>query len=223
MKNIIFKKIKRQNNKGFTLIETLVSLALFTVVIVISGGTIVSVIDINKRNQSISSVVNNLNYSIDSMVRDIKTGYLYKCDYLSDFTITALKADTNKREGVCNNDLTLISTISGKDVVVKYEIVPQVGDQNGYIKKTVYNAAGSGVSYNITDKANVNINSLKYTVKNLDALDCENTGSVTCNFGQPSVAVIIKGMAGNQSIEVSNFYIQTFISQRLLNLTDFKD
>ena len=39
---------KPRRQGGFTLIETLVSLTLFTVVLVIAGGTVVSVIDINK-------------------------------------------------------------------------------------------------------------------------------------------------------------------------------
>ncbi len=203
---------------GFTLIEVLVSLALFSVVLVIAGGTIISVIDINKRNQIISSVVNNLNYSIDSMVRDIKTGYLYKCDYEGTNTVTEIKAYTATKQGECQNSITLISTISGQDVVVKYEFVPPV-ESNGYIKKTIYEAAGAASSYSITDKNNVNIDSVKFTVKNPNALDC--TG--TCDYGQPSVFVVIKGKAGNQQIEVSKFYVQTFISQRLINITDFND
>ncbi len=219
MNKNIFKKTKKNVSRGFTLIETLVSLALFTTVLIIAGGTIVSVIDINKKNQAISSVVNNLNYSIDSMIRDIKTGYLYKCDYEGTFTVSALKLDPLKREGECLTDLTLISTITGQDVVVKYKLIPKTGDQNGYIEKTVYKTDGSGDLYNITDKINVNVDSLKFTVINPNALD---DISETVLPGQPSVGVVIKGSAGNQSIEVSNFYVQTFISQRLLNLTNFK-
>jgi prepilin-type N-terminal cleavage/methylation domain-containing protein len=214
----IFKS-KTKKNKGFTLIEILVSLSLFSVVLVIVGGTIVSVIDINKRNQLISSVVNNLNYSVDSMVRDIKTGYLYKCSYTENFTVEALKDSDNKGEGLCDkaNGLTLISTISGLDTVVNYKfITPENG--NGYIEKTVYEDSVPS-SYSITDKINVDIDNASFVVKNEDALDCEGT----CNYGQPSVFLVIKGKAGNQEIEVSKFYLQTFISQRVINVTDFKD
>jgi len=223
MKNIIFKT-KKHNNRGFTLIETLVSLTLFTVVLVMAGGTIVSVIDINKRNQAISSVVNNLNYSIDSMVRDIKTGYLYKCGYGGGNIIDELKSSNNKGECDPGNSVTLISTISGIDTVVKYEFVPASGG-NGYINKTVYPVGGSEASYSITDTNNVNITDVKFSVKNPDSLDCleKNSNPNNCVVGQPSVAVVIKGMAGNQQIEVSKFYVQTFISQRLINVTDFKD
>lgn len=213
------KKLTKNNIRGFTLIEVLVSLTLFTIVLVIAGGTVVSVIDINKRNQAISSVVNNLNYSIDSMIRDIKTGYLYKCDYEGMNTVDDLKAATVVADPTDCTKLTLVSTISGADVVVKYEFVPPVlvSSQNGYIQKTVY---GTSIgTYNITDKTNVNIESLDLSVKNPNALSCLGT----CDYGQPSVGVVIKGMAGSQQIEVSKFYVQTFISQRLINVSDFKD
>jgi prepilin-type N-terminal cleavage/methylation domain-containing protein len=219
------KKIIKNNNRGFTLIEVLVSLTLFTIVLVMAGGTVVSVIDINKRNQAISSVVNNLNYSIDSMIRDIKTGYLYKCDYSGTYTVMALKeVSVIPSQSDCIN-LTLVSTISGVDVVVKYDFVQPVptSSQNGYILKTVFDVNGSQLGmYNITDKTNVNIESLNLSVKNPDALSCDSS-IVTCDYGQPSVAVVIKGMAGSQQIEVSKFYVQTFISQRLINVSDFKN
>ncbi len=219
MKNKFFRINKKHSKKGFTLVETLVSIALLAMILVISGGTIVSVLDINKRNLAISSVVNNLNYSIDSMIRDIKTGYMYKCNYVGEKTIEAIKSDLNlyqdKRE--CDS-ITLISTISGIDTVIKYELSNNVTG-NKYIKKTVYDTSGNATSYSITDNNNVNVNSLKFTVKNPDALDCSKG---ICDYGQPSVAISIKGKAGNLSIEVSNFYLQTFISQRLIHLTDFK-
>ncbi len=221
------KSISKKNyHKGFTLIETLVSLALFSVVLVIAGGTVVSVIDVNKRNQAISSVVNNLNYSIDSMIRDMKTGYLYKCEYTGGNTVGSLKDDVDIA-GTHNNCLdkqsvTLVSTISGQHAVVKYEFVDPADGSNGYIEKTVYDEL-TGVAtgkYGITDKNNVRIEDVSFGVKTPDALECEGPD---CVYGQPSISIIIKGMAGSQQIEVSKFYVQTFVSQRLINITDFKD
>jgi prepilin-type N-terminal cleavage/methylation domain-containing protein len=173
---------KRKKNAGFTLIETLVSLALFSVVLVIAGGTTVSVIDINKRNQAISSVVNNLNYSIDSMIRDIKTGYLYKCDYDDTMTVAKLKEFSEKGEGLGCRNLTLVSTISGSNVVVNYEFIDPTDGSNGYIEKKVYDADSNPVgTYSITDKINVKIENVGFDVKNPDALDCERSD---CDYGR---------------------------------------
>jgi prepilin-type N-terminal cleavage/methylation domain-containing protein len=213
---------RTKKNKGFTLIEMLVSLALFSIVLVISGGVIISVIDVNRRNQLISSVVNNLNYSTDSMIRDIKTGYLYKCDYYrGDTTIAGLKNSPEKGECPEGADnITLLSTISGKDVVVKYELIkPSSG--NNFIQKTVYSDTMNSSSYSITDKINVQIKSLSFTVNNPSSLKDKDVPGA--KLGQPSVFVLIKGLAGNGNVEASRFYLQTFISQRVVNVTDFQN
>lgn len=213
--------LKNNKQSGFTLVETLVALALFAVVLVISGGVIVSIININKKNQAISSVVSNLNYSIDSMIRDIKTGYMYKCNIqggvVSDNnkTVQALKALPVAGEGKCD-DIVLISTISGDDTVVEYKLVKPVGENN-YIEKTVY-TTGVTTPYSITDKINVNISDLLFEVINPPSLDDKNGGIK----GQPIVFVSIKGKSGAQNVEASDFFVQTMISQRLPNLTNFK-
>ncbi len=216
------KKNKLINkNKGFTIIETLVSLTLFTIVVVILGGVIVSVIDINKKNQTISNVVNNLNYSIDSMIRDIKTGYAYTCQDLTYFTTTELLKVNNSEQCPKSSQITLISTISGKEVVVRYEFVDGDEDSNNYIKKTTYNSEGGEISnYSITDISNVNIENLRFKmVVDYSPLSCTSENGSTCNYGQPNVFVLIKGSAGDKDLESSKFFVQTFISQRKLNLS----
>lgn len=215
--------LKKNKQKGFTLVETLVALALFSVVLVISGGVIVSIININKKNQAISSVVSNLNYSIDSMIRDIKTGYMYKCNIDgsvvtgNDKTVEALKLLPATGEGVCD-DLVLISTISGDDTVVEYRLVKSV-DGNNFIEKTVY-TAGVTTPYSITDKINVDISSLLFEVRNPLSLD---DADINGKKGQPTVFIVIKGKSGAENVEASDFFVQTLISQRLPNLTNFKE
>ncbi len=64
----------KSTQKGFTLIEMLVSIALFSVVLTVTIGTIVTISDSNKKSRSLMSVTNNLNFSIDSMTRSLKAG-----------------------------------------------------------------------------------------------------------------------------------------------------
>lgn len=63
-----------KKEKGFTLIELMVSITLFSVVLVVTLGTIITIADSNKKARSLMSVMNNLNFSIDSMTRSIKSG-----------------------------------------------------------------------------------------------------------------------------------------------------
>ena len=66
--------INYNNQKGFTLIEMLVSIALFSVVLTVTLGAILTIADSNKKARSLMSVTNNLNFAIDSMTRSIKAG-----------------------------------------------------------------------------------------------------------------------------------------------------
>jgi prepilin-type N-terminal cleavage/methylation domain-containing protein len=63
----------KKNNKGFTLIEMLVSVAVFSVVLTIVLGTIVTIVDTSRKARSMTEVMNNLNFSFESMTRTLKS------------------------------------------------------------------------------------------------------------------------------------------------------
>jgi prepilin-type N-terminal cleavage/methylation domain-containing protein len=66
-------KTKKQDNDGFTLVELLVSIALFTIVMTIAIGSIVTIVDTNRKSRALTLVMNNLGFSLESITRTIKT------------------------------------------------------------------------------------------------------------------------------------------------------
>lgn len=64
---------------GFTLIEIIVSLALFSVVVTIAVGALLILIASNRQLQNEQSVLSNLSFALDSMTREIRTGSNYYC------------------------------------------------------------------------------------------------------------------------------------------------
>lgn len=62
---------------GFTLIEMLVALFIFSVVMVIATGALVSVIEANRKAQSVEAVMSNVSFAIDSMSRALRVGTEY--------------------------------------------------------------------------------------------------------------------------------------------------
>jgi prepilin-type N-terminal cleavage/methylation domain-containing protein len=64
----------RKTTFGFTLIEMMVAVSIFAIVVMISMTAILSVVDSNKKAQSLKSVMNNLNFALETMTRSIKTG-----------------------------------------------------------------------------------------------------------------------------------------------------
>ncbi|MFA6536170.1 MAG: type II secretion system protein [Candidatus Paceibacterota bacterium] len=65
------------HSSGFTLVETIVAVFIFTIVMTVAAGAILNIISVSRKAQSLSSVINNLNLAIDTMSRDIRFGTEY--------------------------------------------------------------------------------------------------------------------------------------------------
>ena len=64
-------------SSGFTLIEMVMSVAVFTVVALIAAGALLAVADANRKAQAFKSVVNNLHFALESVTRNFRTGSAY--------------------------------------------------------------------------------------------------------------------------------------------------
>ena len=202
--------------KGFTLIEIMVSVSLFLIVMVIVLGALLSIIEGNKKTQAINNVVNNLNGTVESMIRDIKTGYSYKCG-VARGQIVSSGGSSGCNPTIPQSSISFISTISGTPRTVQYWI--EQDDDTGIfgIKKnycpgntanpaTACQQSGNFKETYITSPE-INVEKMEFYVKS------PNAGS----GDQPGVFLIIKGTARINPTTLSDFSIQTFISQRLLN------
>jgi prepilin-type N-terminal cleavage/methylation domain-containing protein len=65
--------------RGFTLIEMLVSVAIFTIAMVIALGALLAMSEGDRKAQTVKAVIDNLNFSLDSMSRSIRTGSNWGC------------------------------------------------------------------------------------------------------------------------------------------------
>lgn len=85
------KKLKSgARARGFTLIEMVMSVGVFTVIALIAAGALLAVADANRKAQAFKSVVNNLNFALESVARNLRTGSAYlpsgsQCKNLSGF------------------------------------------------------------------------------------------------------------------------------------------
>ena len=64
---------------GFTLIEMIVSVAIFSLVVVVSTGAVFTIIRTNQKVQTIKTVMENLNFALESMNRVIRFSTDYHC------------------------------------------------------------------------------------------------------------------------------------------------
>lgn len=67
------------NNKGFTIIEMIVSLGIFAVVAVIAVGALLKISDANKKALVLKTSINNLNFALETMSREMRLGSNFGC------------------------------------------------------------------------------------------------------------------------------------------------
>lgn len=191
----MFNKMIKINNKklskGFTLIELMVASSVFIVVMLISSGAILSVFDANRKSNSLRSVMDNLNLSMESMTRSIRFGKDYHCGSTGNITLPYSC-------GAAGDTSLSILDVSG--VTVTYSLV---ADVNG-IHRIQRSSGGSNFYLTSPD---VDITSLKFYVYGAEPFS-------GADFNQPKVIMLVGGYAGNDPSTRSTFSLQTTISQR---------
>ena len=200
---LITKKSKSiESSKGFTLIELLVSIALFSVVLTITLGSIMTIVDSNKKARSLMSVTNNLNFAIDSMTRSFKSGEIEQ-----DTNFILSEGESDNCFQTKEQDYDAVNTTGEfefRGVKYCWEIN---GDQRGEIVK--YVASGSNFTFNglgtpITS-SDIDIKYLKFFGDGYNS-----------NY-QPILTVVIEAEAKISEKITSQFTIQTSVSQLKLN------
>ena len=115
--------------RGFTLVEMLVSVAIFTIVMVIALGALLSMTESDRRAQTLKTITNNLNFSLDAMSRSIRTGTNHNLTGSSQITFLAADGLTTsfcRGSGpACSASGTTIlrSTGAGYSPVISPEVV----------------------------------------------------------------------------------------------------
>lgn len=196
--NYKLKVNKKNTNGGFTLIELMVSMAIFMIVMLMALGALVNISNVAKKARAMHQAMDNVNFAMESMTRSLRTGSSYYCGTITvpySTTPPAFQAD-------CPGGGDAISFIpqeqpsKAQDTVYKLE--------GGALKKCVAPSA-SCIAMTSSD---VSVTDLKFFVKG-SGLPAPLGSDTT----QPSVYIMMKGVVtiGNDK---SEFALQTLVSQR---------
>ncbi|MBN2093791.1 MAG: prepilin-type N-terminal cleavage/methylation domain-containing protein [Candidatus Zambryskibacteria bacterium] len=181
---------------GFTLIEMTVAITLFLLVVAISAGSIISIIDANRKSRTSKTVVDNLNIVVEDMARIIKFGKNYDC---------ALSPDPDVGDCNINNDGsgTLSVTFYDTDLTNNVRVQYKFND----IKHSIEKSYNGGDFERITSQEAI-IDDLKFYVY----------GSNPGDDIQPYVLIVVKGHVGEDATTKTEFSLQTVASRRTLDL-----
>ncbi len=195
------------NRRGFTLIEIMVAVSIFTIVMLMATGALLSILDSNRKVQSQQAIFSNLDFALESMSRKIRVGATYRC-------IPGGYSSTNiDKIQDCN---------VGGDA---FAFEPFGGDQSNPSDQIVYRlnsnqierSTDGGASFVALTSPEIRIEGLKFYVR----------GSTPSDSEQPVVLISVYGCAGLKASEACSspatktkvdFNLQTTVTQRLLDI-----
>lgn len=174
----------------------MVAVSLFAVVMLVSTGALLSLIDANRRAQGVQSVMNNLNVALDGMVRALRMGQRYEVD-------AGGHSLSFSPYGVDPDDVSLRWTYY-------FQETPDAqGEMRGRLWKE-YRPNGFGTAVDVP---------LTAAEVDIDYVQFYKTEDVSGDTIQPRMFMVLRGQAGYEKAKTATtFNIQASATQRLLDL-----
>lgn len=196
-------------SRGFTLIEMMVALSLFAIVMTISIGTLLIMVDINAKAQAVYSASTNLSYALDTISREIRMGSEYYCsNYSSIPTGTGIPPTTTNIPPIRNCDPGNAIAFTPNNSATREEYATSTCDGNP-LHQCIKQRKGNGGWADVTSDE---VNITKFEIIT------ENTGySGSNDFSQPVVTLRIGGEVYNGLDVATTFNVQTRIVQHVID------
>jgi type II secretory pathway pseudopilin PulG len=198
MTNTKFKKIDIFT-KGFTIIELIVAITLFIVVSLVSMGSLLSMLDVNRRTQATESVINNLGFALESMSKSIRVGSNYHCGNTADITLPRDCA-------VAGSDFIAFESSSGDKTDSNDQIVYRLNG-NQIERSDRSGQSGTFVGLTAPEVSVTSGTGLRFFV----------LGSSSTDNLQPRVVIVLGGQVDFGNNALADFNIQTTVSQRAID------
>ncbi len=185
----------------------MVAVALFMVVMVVALGALLTLSQSDLKAEVLKSAINNLNFSLDSMSRAIRTGTNYHCGGTFG-TVTTIPQD-------CINGSNYLSFTTSGGIVVAYSFVPSGQCPAGYIGGCIERQVPSiSLTPSPLTSPDVNVanSSMFYVIGSCSA---SGTGGCAPDTIQPRVIMLIHGSVPVSSTQTSSFNLQASVTQRI--------
>ncbi len=219
---------------GFTLIEMIVALGLFSVVTTITTGAVLMLVGTNQKFHYEQSIMTNLSFAIDSMTREMRTGFNYYCasgnsDSESPFSGThegavGRVADVGEpwaffrdcpegRNGRAVHGVTFFESGDSVTGPSAYRILYFYNEA----EQMLYRRVGNGTPEPIVSEG-VLITAADFFVRDSSPLLLDST-PLDNDADQPSITIYLTAQAADDTaVPPRSYTLQTTVSQRSLDL-----
>lgn len=199
---------------GFTLIEVMIAMSIFTVVMTLGIGSVLTALSQHQSAQDMRTVMDNLNFIMEDMARNIRLGTNFHCVGTEGEQLYSASGDTS----------SVIPQDCPSSIDSHYHIV--FNDLNG--KHLMYQIVASGTPVQIYKQEGDAITSLEDITPPEVQIDPSKsgftvrgslpvpTGSSLGDYGQPTVVIRLAGKIVTQNV-TSNFALETEVTPRALD------
>lgn len=191
--------------KGFTLIEMLIAVAIFALVLLVAMGAILTIIDANRKSRTLTTVMNNVTFMLDNLTRTVKSGTnMERFNGGGGLRVCAIDLGQNDPEGFTREYIFYRHNTTDK--TIERCVVPT---------NSCDSAPSSCSGYSPLLSDDVVINDLNFEVI---ADGSVLTDPAEDEAGrQPRVLITVDGVVTENRVE-SDFSLQTTVTQRRLNI-----
>ncbi|MBP6060813.1 MAG: hypothetical protein KA515_02335 [Candidatus Pacebacteria bacterium] len=206
--------IKSKHKKyiqGFTIVETMVAVSLFVVITTVGMGSLLNANSVYQKSRDMRSIMDNLNYVMEDMSRNIRTGYGYHCFDSNEGIGSTI--DTNPKS--CTNGwaISFESSSDGDVTDSNDQWLYYIDSNDGHIFKATEGPYDDPTNSNFTQMTSEEISidpTLSYfVVTGAEAFPTDNK--------QPMVTIRLVGNILYKDV-ITPFALQTSVSQRLVDL-----
>ena len=196
--------------RGFTLIELMVSVGIFTIVMVVALGALLAIAESDRRAQTLKTITNNLNFAVESMSRNIRTGREYNCG-------SSAGGDCSQASGEPNGDTSLyFRAIDGNIWAYRWSTDCTPPNTTGCIQRST----NGGSTWEVITAPEVVVANCGSQITGTctpgtAGLTFYLLGSTQGDIYQPRVIITIRGYVQVSAALRSNFNLQTTVTQRL--------
>jgi len=191
-----------KKESGYTIIETMIAVSIFLVVIMYGMGSLLNANVLHRKSQDVRSILDNLNFVVEDISRNLRTGYNYQCfsgaDSLSPGALSVPKS--------CASGWGLAFEVSG-------------GDPEDYNDQWVYYISNDGKVFKSTTGANsfIQLTPDEVVVDAISSFAVLGAEPPSTNTQQPLVLIKLVGSITTREV-TTPFSLQTSVSQRLLDI-----
>ncbi len=191
-------------NSGFTIIETMIAISLFTIIILAGMGALLNANAMHRKSQDMRSVMDSLSFVMEDMSRNLRVGYNYHCL-------------TTTPPVLSSGAATPLSCSTGGGILFE----SSTGDPDDDADQWMYYISGERL-YKSTTGAYAGFQAVQLTPDEV-AVDLSSgfsvLGAEPTDTQQPFVIIRLSGRITNpRNNVVSPFVLETAVSQRLIDI-----